>query len=222
MDYSEIVPVSERELLAPTIYQPQRNGCMQLIGYGEDSYTMYVLSAEIDILFSKLNDGCGPQNSIVLYRPCFGRKHGIGEFDFIILASNTVYLGETKLIYSGKNYNNIILKQCQIDRHDKMEKLIRLWFELPSNERILLMLEPNRFHLKLPTKNSGLYQHIESFLSLLSSKYSSLPLVKNKLLVLSDVIDGKEFTVNTSDFDITSMRIPDPSVSVLPKYINLR
>lgn len=195
---------------------------MQVFGYGEDSYTMYILNAEINLLLSKLNETSGSKNSIVLYRPCFGRKHGIGEFDFIILASNTVYLGETKLSYRVSSHYNFALKQCQIDRHDKMEKLIRLWFELPSKENTLSMLEPNRFHLKLPTQNSGLYKHIESFLSLLSSRFDFPPFVKNTLLVLSDVIDGKEFTVNTPDFEIVTMKIPDLSESVLPGYVNLQ
>ena len=69
---------------------------MQILGYGEDSLTLWALKRELGTILRSLCDTSRPENCKVLYRPSFGRGHGFGEFDFIILADACVYLGESK------------------------------------------------------------------------------------------------------------------------------
>lgn len=74
---------------------------MRILGYGEDSLTLWALRERLPEILMALGDGSSPSDCEALYRPSFGRSGGpasaqFGEFDFILLAENAIYLGESK------------------------------------------------------------------------------------------------------------------------------
>ena len=89
-----------------------------MIGYGEDSLTLWALE-------NKLKEIMGvdelSKEYKVFYRPSFGRRKGIGEFDFIIVSDNRIYLGESKWLL--KNIVND--KYIRTLRHRKFIKEIK-------------------------------------------------------------------------------------------------
>ena len=74
---------------------------MQILGYGEDALTLWAMKNKLDVILEALNDSSDPSTCQVFFRPSFGRSGGdkspqFGEFDFIILSQNGLYLGESK------------------------------------------------------------------------------------------------------------------------------
>lgn len=74
---------------------------MRLIAYGEDALTLWAINRRLPEILRKLNDRADPKDCQVIFRPSFGRRGGtqsaqFGEFDFILLSANSIYLGESK------------------------------------------------------------------------------------------------------------------------------
>jgi hypothetical protein len=91
-----------------------------LRGYGEDALTFWALKNEKKKILKKW----GKINAIY-YRPSFGRGRNIGEFDFIILTSSRLILGESKWDESGEIGKNgkVKLRAPQIGRHGIVMKI---------------------------------------------------------------------------------------------------
>jgi len=75
-------------------------------------------------ILRKLNDHADPKHCQVIFRPSFGRRGGtgsaqFGEFDFILLSANSIYLGESKWDRSpeGEQGGKIDLREEQNLRH---------------------------------------------------------------------------------------------------------
>ena len=78
---------------------------MLLLGYGEDSLTLWALQSHLPGLLCALGEGDCAGDCTAIYRPSFGRRGGanssqIGEFDFALLAPGRLYLGESKWSHS--------------------------------------------------------------------------------------------------------------------------
>ena len=103
-------------------------------GYGEDALTLWALKNKLRDILKELGDESDPEKCTVIYRPSFGRSGGdkssqFGEFDFIILAENRLYLGESKWDSSSAKVKEgrIELEQRQLDRHVIFKRYIEQW-----------------------------------------------------------------------------------------------
>jgi len=99
-----------------------------IIGYGEDSLTLWALRNNIKTILPKIIDIDG---AIILYRPSFGRNggyshSGFGEFDAIIGYDKNIALIESKWVDDRKKTRKYTLEPIQIRRH----KIFKLYFEL--------------------------------------------------------------------------------------------
>lgn len=113
---------------------------MELYGYGEDALTLWVLCNHVDQLLADLGDVSEPNACIIFYRPSFGRRGGerspqFGEFDFLLLTPNQIYLGESKWIPPGQRTTQVPEPdQHQLDRHAIFRAYVERWrAEKPSS-----------------------------------------------------------------------------------------
>jgi len=100
----------------------------KILGYGEDSLTLWALTKKLDTLLCLLGETTVDKSEcLVFYRPSFGRAVGIGEFDFIIKTKRKTYFGESKWPLSEKKRREgncvVTMKDCQINRHKEFAKL---------------------------------------------------------------------------------------------------
>ena len=101
----------------------------KLFGYGEDGFTLWTLKKRVSEILIKLNDMTKPSDSLIFFRPSFGRSSGrgsaeFGEFDAILASLENIYLIESKWDNFSKNGNDEIkLNDEQILRHK-----IFLWY----------------------------------------------------------------------------------------------
>lgn len=97
---------------------------MNIIGYGEDALTYWVLTQRLDEFLNKLGDRSKPQECLLFYRPSFGRRGGenraeFGEFDSIVATPQAIYLIESKWDSSSETRGDTItLHKTQEIRHD--------------------------------------------------------------------------------------------------------
>ncbi len=166
-----------------------------MLGYGEDSLTLWALKNRISDIQNEFHDKTNPV--IIFYRPSFGRRGGsnsaiFGEFDSIFATSKNIYLIESKWD------NNLELKQKFIDIKPEQEIRHRIfsWYLLHWNTKYNKKWETfakeckDNFHAKFPTKNiapaeSLLAINIEYILNELQRHYGKSPdeeNIKNVLL----------------------------------------
>src|SRR3990172_9347373 len=97
---------------------------MEILGYGEDALTLWSLKNKLGFILASLGDSSDISKCLAFFRPSFGRRGGkrrseFGEFDFIILAEQDLYLGESKWDKSSEIIVNGLmdLRPEQILRH---------------------------------------------------------------------------------------------------------
>lgn len=156
---------------------------MRFLGYGEDALTLIVLKKYFNDILLELKPTAKAKDCIILYRPSLGRKFGFGEFDFIIVSSDTVFLGETKS-YSNRKNINVVLPDKQALRYVIFAKYIKSWFSMigPRDLNILRDLYPE---LEVPRKQTTLYDNIDCLLKLISTKCVSKPKIINSILLVT-------------------------------------
>jgi len=71
-----------------------------ILGYGEDSLTLWALRHRRPLILQEFDDSTSPTDCLAFYRPSFGRRGGrgsqFGEFDGILVSGRNVYLIESK------------------------------------------------------------------------------------------------------------------------------
>ena len=106
---------------------------MKVYAYGEDALTLWAIKNRLSEILGKLGDETKVDNSKIFFRPSFGRggkgTSNFGEFDFIILAKEKLYLGESKWDGAKKSNNkvNIKLKKEQLLRHEIFKWYLNNW-----------------------------------------------------------------------------------------------
>src|SRR5271157_1954335 len=97
---------------------------MKLYGYGEDALTLWALKMKLSEILEPFGDHSAASECKLFFRPSFGRRGGekssqFGEFDFIILARDRLYLGESKWDRSPEvtDIGTIELREEQNIRH---------------------------------------------------------------------------------------------------------
>jgi len=101
----------------------------KIVGYGEDSLTLWALKGRLSTILARFNDGTAPSDCLVFYRPSFGRhsrhsKAVFGEFDAIIVSSKNVYLVESKWDNLDENDN----EEIRLGRQQELRHEIFLWY----------------------------------------------------------------------------------------------
>ena len=205
---------------------------MELFGYGEDALTLWALTSRLSTTLHELNDLTSPSNCRVFFRPSFGRRGGskssqFGEFDFILLSKDSIYLGESKWDKSSEIIveNNLTLKNEQLLRHDLFKFYLENWafggyqswkeFSIHAKSR----LEQISITKPVAPDGSLLATNLRTILNVIREYYQSLPRVQNLLLYFYD----KRYTQNFPDkagIDFQVLRI-DYSVICYDQFIRI-
>jgi hypothetical protein len=109
-----------------------------IYGYGEDGLTHWAFRDCLADMLQRLHDDTPLQDTILFFRPSFGRAGGIassqfGEFDAILGTRKAVYLVESKWrgIWAG---GAIMLESRQVLRHRIFRWLRERWMpQRPAN-----------------------------------------------------------------------------------------
>ena len=100
----------------------------RVIGYGEDALTYWGLTKRLGLILRELKDYSEQDDCLILYRPSFGRgkmirkpsdrKAEFGEFDAILVTTQSAYLVESKWDNLSEKKRIVIeLSNVQILRH---------------------------------------------------------------------------------------------------------
>jgi hypothetical protein len=119
----------------------------QILGYGEDALTLWLLKNKPNEILKRFNDETQPSDCLVFYRPSFGRSGGsdsaeFGEFDAILASRKNVYLIESK--WDNHRHTNKItlrLRPEQTIRHNVFRWYLSNWNSTYSNDWVLFMKE---------------------------------------------------------------------------------
>jgi hypothetical protein len=108
---------------------------MQILAYGQDALTFWALQNKLPHILHTLQDRSTPSQCEIFFRPSLGSNNGgdrgshFGEFDFILLTENCVYLGETRWDKSSENIVDGVLtiREEQQLRHWMFKFCIEEW-----------------------------------------------------------------------------------------------
>jgi len=100
----------------------------EILGYGEDAFTLWALKRRLPEILEELKDKTKPSDCLIFYRPSFGRRGGkaraeFGEFDAILSSSQNIYLIESK----WDKKNGIELGKEQVRRHKIFSWYLENW-----------------------------------------------------------------------------------------------
>ena len=153
-------------------------------GYGEDALTYWALRTRLDYILDKLGDKSSEGDTIVFYRPSFGRggqsQAPFGEFDAIVATPQSIYPVEAKWSESSEVQDRTInVTEGQIKRHK-----IFAWYleryaacKAQSWDRFVTLHGPDFCKTfpdkKLAPPGSKLAANIEFVLRRLSSKITT-------------------------------------------------
>lgn len=165
-----------------------------IIGYGEDSLTYHVLTTQLRQFLDNVH---APNvlfdDVIFFYRPSFGRKTNIGEFDAIIGTQTHIYLIESKWHESNevrRRAEEVILDVPQVRRHRRFSSLINLWqtHEMESWDDLLeleddIIVDGKIYDWKIPASNSKLAANIQSVIVTLLN-HAPNAIIKNIILLI--------------------------------------
>ncbi len=170
---------------------------MEILAYGEDALTLWALKNKLSTILQLLHDSSVSAECQAFFRPSFGRRGGptssqFGEFDFIILSKNCIYLGESKWDRSSERVNEgiLTLRPEQQLRHDLFKFYIMEWAFGNYNDWAVFESEATRKlqaqGILKPIAPTGklLASNLETVLGVIRSHYTAPPEVKNILLYL--------------------------------------
>ena len=194
---------------------------MEILGYGEDALTIWAIKNRLSSILQTLKDSSTIPMCKVFFRPSFGRSGGenssqFGEFDFIILSEQFLYLGESKWDRSSEQIRDGVLelRSEQMLRHDLFRFYVEEWgfgnykswsdFEREGK----MKLEEKGIMKPLAPSGSLLASNLETVLRIIRKHYIAIPCIHNVLLYLHCKTDvnllprkaGKDFTVIAIDY----------------------
>jgi hypothetical protein len=188
---------------------------MQILGYGEDALTLWAIKSKLDVILEAVKDSSDPSMCQVFFRPSFGRRGGdsspqFGEFDFILLSKDRLYLGESKWIRSSEKVKGGILelRDEQKRRHKVFKFYVEKWaFGDHSNwreftDKARLELESGDAKPLAP-ENSLLATNLKTVLRAITEHYASRPDIRDVLLYFYDGETVEQLPQKASDdFDL--------------------
>jgi hypothetical protein len=165
---------------------------LEIIGYGEDGLTLWAIQWKLGHILNQLKDQSDLQECQVFYRPSFGRHGGpgssqFGEFDFLLLSSGHLYLGESKWNQSSEKITEgvITLRGEQANRNLVFRAYVEEWFDKGDWEGVpsrLRMLSPS-IDKKIPSPKSLLAGNLKSILTMIKTHFGNKkPIIRDVLL----------------------------------------
>jgi len=106
---------------------------VKIIGYGEDSFTLWALKQRVSKILEEFRDKTAPSECLIFYRPSFGRcsrknSSVFGEFDAIIVSLKNIYLIESKWDnLSEFKKDELVLRDEQTLRHQIFSWYLTHW-----------------------------------------------------------------------------------------------
>jgi hypothetical protein len=194
---------------------------MQILAFEEDALTFWALQNKLPHILHTLQDSSPTSKCDVFFRPCFGRSGGerssqFGEFAFILLTEQCVYLGESKWDKSSENIVDGVLtiREEQQLRHWMFKFCIEEWVSgCYSNWQEFVEVASPNLQRKGITKplapiNSLLASNLRSMLGVIKQHYTARPNVRNVLLYFYDRMlnaqlphqAGQDFSVVSIDY----------------------
>ena len=169
---------------------------MEIFGYGEDSLTLWALKERLEDVLKQLGDASQTSECKIFYRPSFGRRGGkessqFGEFDFILLSKDKLYLGESKWDGSSELKNgHIELRDEQKLRHVIFKYYVECWFSSDFVDwdeftaKIKMVFERESIQKPPAPSNSVLSSNLQTILGIIKQHYHKLPDIQNVLMYL--------------------------------------
>ena len=194
---------------------------MQILAYEEDALTFWALQNKLPLVLRTLQDPSLPAQCDIFFRPSFGRGGSerisqFGEFAFILLTQNCVYLGESKWDKSSEKIVDgvLTLREEQQLRHWMFKFCIEEWaYGGYSNWHEFVETAGPNLQKKGITKpldpvNSLLASNLRVVLGVIKQHYTTRPDVRNVLLYFYDSLlndqlphqAGKDFMVVSIDY----------------------
>ena len=195
---------------------------INILGYGEDSLTLWALSTKLETLLEKINENSNDSNHIIFYRPSFGRgkplkeptdtKAEFGEFDAILISPKSWYLIESKWDnLRVQKRVTINLSPVQILRHNLFTWYFNNWQVNNNYEQFYDSYEkifPEKFlkkQRKIAPKNSLLSKNLEFILGKKSTNN-----IKNVFLYFHQDHYEPTITVNTEKTSFLTIKMGYP------------
>jgi hypothetical protein len=204
----------------------------KIVGYGEDSLTLWALKERLSVILARFNDGTAPSDCLVFYRPSFGRhsrhsKAVFGEFDAMIVSSKNVYLVESKWDNLDENdKKEIRLERQQELRHEIFSWYLTNWDKKYSGnwDSFVEEQQPNlqrKFGKTIPRTNRLLARNLELVLKRIRehcTKSLSEDNIKNVLLFFHNGEKSKPPKKASRPFEIVSI---DYSKEIEDNFVTL-
>ena len=205
---------------------------MEILAYGEDALTLWALKKKLEHVLQELKESSTPSQCQAFFRPSFGRRGGensaqFGEFDFILLTKNCIYLGESKWDNSSEKIidGKLDLREEQLLRHDLFTFYIVEWFsgnysKWKDFQNIAeVKIQHEKYSKPIAPANSLLAKNIQNTLELIKNRYSNLPEIKNLLLYFHDNLSKEQLPYKAGkNFEVVSI---DYSKGRIGNYIKL-
>jgi hypothetical protein len=192
---------------------------MEIFAYGEDALTLWALTNKLPAILQALKDSSDPFRCQVFFRPSFGRSGGesssqFGEFDFMLLAAQNLYLGESKWQQSTEKIKDGVLnlRKEQLLRHTLFKFYVEEWafggysswheFECNAQPKLLQVgiVKP------IAPERSLLTANLRTVLGVITKHYVGLPNVKNVLLFLHNDMSIDNIPQKAGlDFEVVSV-----------------
>jgi hypothetical protein len=207
---------------------------MKLYGYGEDALTLWALKSKLSEILEALEDNSTLSDCELFFRPSFGRRGGensaqFGEFDFLILSKEQLYLGESKWDRSPEVADTGIIKlrEEQIVRHRLFDFFVRHWpWGQDSSwkefcEAASPLLEQEKINKPLAPVDTLLAKNLEMVMNIIRRHFfPSKPQIHNVLLYLYGSIKEKPIpnkVLSKIKFQVVPIKYP----SDMGNYISI-
>lgn len=205
---------------------------MEILGYGEDALTLWSLKNKLNFILTSLKDPSDENQCRALFRPSFGRRGGVrssqfGEFDFILLAEQNLYLGESKWDGSSEKIIDgvIHLRPEQLLRHKLFKFYVEEWafgsytdwgeFVVKGKD----LLSQHGIFKPIAPAGSLLATNLQAVLQIIRETYPSKPEFRNVLLYFYNGAIGAESVINAgNDFEVVPL---DYSEDLFGNYLPL-
>ncbi len=98
----------------------------KIVGYGEDSLTLWTLKQHLSKILGRFHDDTLPSKCLTFYRPGLGKRGSsrVGEFDAIVMSSKNVYLVESK----WDNFHKPSKRKITLTKPQKPRHAIFSWY----------------------------------------------------------------------------------------------
>ena len=206
---------------------------MELIGYGEDALTLWGLTHRLGDIINPFADKTPIDSCSVFFRPSFGRHGGpksseFGEFDFILITNQAVYLGESKWHRSSEDLvdGKLHLRPEQLERHEIMAWYIREWSEGAFKDWSDFFtkkggkISKRNIVKPLPPPGSLLSENLSKLLTEVQNRFGGQPLRIYNVLIYFHTGDEAQVLPKESNGDFTIVNM-DYSIDRLGNFIEL-